>query len=165
MKGSVKTFHELMDRLDDKIMDEAKKNCVSWLKVKKSKVDVLDEKYRRQIQFSVDENLERDGKYPDSIRFKIPYDNQNKVFYNTVEVYDEHGNLQDTKTVDDMQQWLTKGSKVISIVQLSSIYFAGGNFGLSWKVVQMQAFPSASGIKGFAIQNNEDEEQNYEDEE
>lgn len=155
---STKTFHDLLNALDAKIMEKAKENSVAWLKVKKSKVDVLDEKYRPQIQFSRDETtLERDNKYPDSVRFKIPYDNENKVFYNTVEVYDEHGNLQNTKTIEDMQQWLTKGSKDIAVVQLSSIYFAGGNFGLSWKVVQIQAFPSEGGIKGFAICNDDDE--------
>ena len=160
MKGSLLKFHELMDELDEIIKTEAKENCVSWLKIKKNAktADLLEEKYRPQIQFSVDDNLERDGKYPDSVRFKIPYDNENKVFYNSVEVYDEEGNFQNTKAIGDMQKWLTKGSKVISIVQLSSIYFAGGNFGLSWKVVQMQSFPRTDSLKGFAIQNDEDEE-------
>lgn len=160
MRGSVKTFHELINGLDELVKEKAKENCVSWLKVKKSPktANLIGEKYRNTISYSVDqETMERDGKYPDSIRFKIPYDNEAKVFYNTVEVYDENGDYQSTKTVGDMQNWLTKGSKDIAIVQLMSIYFAGGNFGLSWKVVQIQAFPRSDALNGFAIQTNDDE--------
>lgn len=160
MKGSVAKFHQFINQLDEKVKEMARENCVSWLKIKKNAktAGLIDEKYRHTIAFSVDsDTLERDGKYPDSIRFKIPYDNENQVFYNTVEVYDENGDYQETKTVADMQQWLTKGSKDIGIVQLSSVYFAGGNFGLSWKVVQVQAFPRSDALTGFSIQNGEDE--------
>jgi hypothetical protein len=159
-KNSTLKLHEFMNALDEKILKEAKTNCVAWLKVKPSKADaVCKDKYRPTIQFSVDENMDRDNKYPDSCRFKIPFDSETKTFYNTVEVYDEHGVYQQTKRIEDMQQWLTKGSKDIAIVQLSSIYFAGGNFGLSWKVVQIQAFPRSGGIQGFQIQNEDDERQ------
>jgi hypothetical protein len=156
-KNSTLKLHEFMTALDAKILDEAKKNSVNWLKVKSSKADILNEKYRPTIQFSVNENMERDNKYPDSCRFKIPFDNETKTFYNSVEVYDENGVYQNTKVIGDMQQWLTKGSKDIAVVQLSSIYFAGGNFGLSWKVVQIQAFPRSGGLQGFQIQNDDDE--------
>jgi hypothetical protein len=156
-KNSTLKLHEFMTALDERILEEAKKNSVAWLKVKSSKADILKEKYRPIIQFSVDENMERDNKYPDSCRFKIPYDNESKTFYNSIEVYDESGVYQNTKQIGDMQEWLTKGSKDIAVVQLSSIYFAGGNFGLSWKVVQIQAYPRAGGIQGFQIQNDDDE--------
>jgi hypothetical protein len=156
-KNSTLKLHNLLNAIDQRVLEEARKNCVSWLKIKTSQVKVIDEKYRPQIQFSVDENMDRDNKYPDSVRYKIPFDNETKQFYNTVEVYDENGTLQSTQTIDDMQRWLTKGSNAIAIVQLSSIYFAGGNFGLSWKVVQVQSFPCDTTMKGFQIQNEDDE--------
>lgn len=164
MRGSVKKFHEFINSLDEKVKEMARENCVSWLKIKKTPKsgNLIDEKYRHTIAYSVDAtSLERDGKYPDSIRFKIPYDSEGKVFYNTVEVYDENGDYQSTKDVADMQKWLTKGSNDIAIVQLQSVYFAGGNFGLSWKVVQIQAFPRTDALNGFAIQTNDDEDDNH----
>lgn len=156
-KHSTLTMHQLLQALDAKILEKAKENSVAWLKIKPAQVKVIDGMYRPQIQFSVDDKLEPDHKYPDSVRYKIPYDNETKEFYNTVEVYDENGNHVTTKTIADMQQYLTKGSSDIAIVHLSSIYFAGGNFGLSWKVVQIQAFPGATVMKGFQIQNEDDE--------
>lgn len=159
MNGSMKKFHDLITNLDNLVKEKAKENCVAWLKVKQNAktANLIDEKYRHTISYSVNEELERDGKYPDSVRFKIPYDNESNTFYNTVEVYDENGNYQSTKTVEDMQAWLTKGSKDIAVAQLMSIYFAGGNFGLSWKVVQIQAFNKTDALSGFAIQTNDDE--------
>jgi hypothetical protein len=155
---SIKTFHELLEALDDLVLTKAKENSVDWIGIKKSKAHLVDEKYRRQIQFSKNENLERDNKYPDSVRFKLPYDAENKTFYNSLEIYDENGEFQSVKVVEDMEKWLTAGSSDISVVQLNSIYFVGGNFGLSWKVVQVQAFPSTRGLQGFSIMNEDDED-------
>jgi len=115
-KHSTLTYHQLLHALDEKILEKSKENSVAWLKLKASQGKVIEEMYRPQIQFSVDADLEPDHKYPDSVRYKIPFDNEKKEFYNTVEVYDEKGNYVSTKTLADMQQYLTKGSKDIAVV-------------------------------------------------
>lgn len=164
-KATKAKFHKLMDDIDDLVKATAKKNCVKWFKQKELSDAVCDQIYTPMIKFSVDEeSLERDGKYPDSIRFKIPVnkveseDGDKFVFPSYVEVYDENGEMTNSRSVEDMNHVLTKGSNVIAIIQLGGIYFAGGKFGLSWKVVQMQVFPRTGAIQGFSIDAPDDDE-------
>ena len=164
-KATKGKFHKLMDDVDDLVKASAKKNCIKWFKQKELSDAVCDQIYTPMIKFSVDEeSLERDGKYPDSIRFKIPVkkeetaDGDKFFFPSYVEVYDENGEMVKSRSVEDMSQILTKGCNVVGIIQLGGVYFAGGKFGLSWKVVQMQVFPRTGSVQGFSINNADDDD-------
>lgn len=167
-KATKAKFHKLINDIDEMVKEAAKKNCVKWFKQKELTDAVLNQIYTPMIKYSVDEEtLERDGKYPDSIRFKIPVNKvegengeDRFVFPSYVEVYDENEELVKTTSVEDMSQILTKGSNVVAIVQLGGVYFAGGKFGLSWKVVQMQVFPRSGALQGFQIANGDDDNDN-----
>ena len=58
---------------------------------------------------------------------------------------------------DDLSNVLVKGSQVQALIQCVGIWFAGGKYGCSWKVVQMKVTPPA-GIHGYSfIDDSEDE--------
>jgi len=69
------------------------------------------------------------GKYPPTIRFKLPYDNENDRF--SFSSYDMNGEAIDLTDI------LTKlkGGRAQLIVELNSIWFAGGKFGCTWKLI------------------------------
>ena len=53
---------------------------------------------------------------------------------------------------------LVKGSTGISLFECLGVWFAGGKFGVGWKVVQMKVDVPES-IQGYAIENSDDEEE------
>lgn len=69
------------------------------------------------------------GKYPPTIRFKLPYDNENERFsFNSYNMNGEMINL-----IDIIAK--LKSGKAQLIVELNSIWFAGGKFGCTWKLI------------------------------
>jgi hypothetical protein len=69
------------------------------------------------------------GRYPPTIRFKLPYDTKEEKFtFNSFNMNGEGIDLMDIITK-------LKGGKSQLIVELNSIWFSGGKFGCTWKVI------------------------------
>ena len=63
----------------------------------------------------------------------------------------------------DLNSVTTKGAKFTCIVQFGGVWFAGGKFGCTWRVVQIQVIPPST-IKGFSFKKVEgDKIENGED--
>ena len=69
------------------------------------------------------------GKYPPTMKVKLPYDSKNDVF--AFDCHDMEGEPLDFKTIVDV----IKGAKTRLIIELSGIWFAGGKYGCTWKVI------------------------------
>lgn len=70
------------------------------------------------------------GKYPPSIKVKLPYDTASNTF--KFDAYDMNFNSID---FNDIMKNMRNGHCILQI-QASSIWFAGGRFGVTWKVIQ-----------------------------
>jgi len=69
------------------------------------------------------------GKYPPTINFKLPYDSVNEKFNF------QSFNMDDNEPIDFSEIALKlKSGKAQLIVELNSIWFAGGKFGCTWKL-------------------------------
>ena len=68
----------------------------------------------------------------------------------TCEVYD------DKRERVDLNELQTKGARVSAIIQCNGVWFAGGKFGISWRVVQMRVTTNKK-IAGFAFQDDPDD--------
>ena len=70
----MKAFYDAIHSIDEKIIKDAKKNSLSWLRKKTVSEDVLRTLFSPAIKVSKDkETGEPDGKYPPTIKAKIGY--------------------------------------------------------------------------------------------
>lgn len=142
--GKLGMLHKFFQDLDEKVIEDARKNCQPWLGKAKLSREVADELYTPMLKRYKDPKThEFTGKYPDRVKFKI--------LPNATKVYDENQNEVDFRTA------LSNGCRVICVVRPNKIYFSNGKFGVSWYVFQMQVF-APDRITGYSILPEESED-------
>lgn len=150
-------FHNVLSELDKKLVCDGVTNSMSWMKKKKVSEDIMKEFFSSQLKVSKNkETGEADGKYPPVFKVKVPY--RDGVF--GCNVYDSKKNLLE----GDLNEVLVKGSQVQCLIQCVGLWFAGGKYGCSWKVVQMKVTPPA-GLHGYSFLDDEEEDVVDEEEE
>jgi hypothetical protein len=127
----MKALYDKMLEIEKRIVDEAFDKRELWLQddyegsqhlVKKLFVPIL--------KFDVDKKTKKViGKYPPTMKVKLPYDAKNDTF--AFECHDMEGEPLDFKSIVD----IIKGAKTRLIIELSGIWFAGGKYGCTWKVI------------------------------
>lgn len=125
-----------IELIDEQVKKLACENSRTWFK-KQMKMDVIDELFRPTIRYSDD--------WPPLFRCKLPY--WSGKF--SCDFYDQHRSKCDHDAVKN-------GCNVISLVQLSSLWFMDKQFGCTWTVKQVQTFPAVR-YDAFLIQENKDE--------
>lgn len=145
---SLQTFYDMLINLDKKLVDDGFKNQNTWFKGKKyNSTEVLEALYTPLLNPAKDRNTgEITDKYPSTFKMTVPY--KDNAF--TCEVYDDKQNLVDLNSIN------TKGARVSALIQFAGLWFAGGKFGASWRVVQLLVKPNEN-IKGFAFQEDPDD--------
>ncbi len=150
--AGLQTFYNVLEAIDKKMIEDGLANAASWFKGKKVSKDVLEALYTPLIRHAKDKNGDITDKYPPTFKVTVP----NKDGKPTCEVYD------DKRELVDLLAMQTKGSRVTAIVQWMGLWFAGGKYGTTWKVLQMKVVPNAT-IRGYAFK--EVPEDNVPDEE
>ncbi len=127
----IETFLTKLKEIENKVIDDAFENRQPWFKD-----DFSDQKIIVTKMFSPIVKIDKDkntgkvvGKYPPTIRFKLPYDNENDRF--SFSSYDMNGEAIDLTDIITK----LKGGRAQLIVELNSIWFAGGKFGCTWKLI------------------------------
>lgn len=127
----IKAFHDKLKQIESKIVDDAFQNRLAWFKDdfdgNKSFVSKL---FSPIIKIDKDPTTGKAvGKYPPTFKAKLPYDVKTNSF--NFDAYDMENNEL------SFQEIMTKikGAKTQLIVQLTGIWFAGGKYGCSWKVL------------------------------
>lgn len=144
----VKQFYDKLQSIDEKLITDAVKNSLPWFKANHQR-EVIKALYSPIIKVSTDkETGEADGKYPATIRIKLP----TKGGKFTCEAYNAQ------REEIDLLTSLGKGAQVKALMQCTGVWFAGGKFGLSWKVVQMKVVPSKK-ITGYSFIDESDDEE------
>lgn len=164
----IEAFLSKLREIENKIIDDAFEYRQSWFKD-----DFDDNKAFVARLFSPIIKIDKDkntgkvvGKYPPTIRFKLPYDNENDRFsFNSFNMNGETINLLDIITK-------LKSGKAQLIVELNSIWFAGGKFGCTWKLITGKFQRSINNDISFIedsdtekVKDDEDEENDKDDEE
>ena len=127
----MKALFDKMLEIEKRVIDEAFEKRELWLQddyegsshlVKKLFVPI--------VKFDLDKKTKKIvGKYPPTMKVKLPYDSKNDVF--AFDCHDMEGEPLDFKTIVDV----IKGAKTRLIIELSGIWFAGGKYGCTWKVI------------------------------
>jgi hypothetical protein len=158
--SKISEFLNKLKEIETKLVDDAYEYRQAWFKD-----DFDNNKAILARLFSPIIKVDKDkatgkvvGKYPPTIRFKLPYDNENDKFnFNSYNMYGEAIDLIDIITK-------LKGGKAQLIVELNSIWFAGGKFGCTWKLITGKFQRSITNDISF-IEDSDTEKIKDEDEE
>ena len=147
-------FHQMLGLVDARVVKEGTKNSMPWLKMKSAQAAVVKALFNDTIKESRDKQTqEPDGKWPDTFKAKIPF--YDGVF--KTEVYSE-----DREEVD-LKENLVKRAETASLLECTGIWFAGGKFGIGWKVVQIQVLSKPSGVTGYSFLPDSDDDDGGDD--
>jgi hypothetical protein len=156
----IQTFLDKMREIEKEIIDKAFENREPWFKD-----DFEGNKTFVARLFSPMIKIDKDpktgkvvGKYPPTLRVKLPYDGINDKF--NFDSFDMDNN--DINFTDIIAK--LKGGKTQLIIELTSIWMAGGKYGCTWKVISGK-FQLPQNNKMSFIQDSDTEKAGNDDEE
>lgn len=141
-------FRSMMEQLDEALIDAGVKNSQAWFKMPNASREVISAFYTRSVKIATD----REGKpkpYPPT--FKVKLAKKNGVF--ETQFYDSQKRPYEGVTVEEL---LVKRSEVTALLKCGGVWISGTKFGLTWKAVQMRMDSLPEGIRGYAIQDDDD---------
>lgn len=127
----VQALHSFLEKLQNKFKKDGFENRITWFK------DAFDDEpkfvaklYHPMLVQSKDKDTGKpDGKWPDTFKIKLPFDEAKDAF--TFEAHDMQKNELDFTEVWDK----LKGGKATPVLQLTGLWFAGGKFGATWRLL------------------------------
>ena len=149
---NVKAMYEAFSALDEWMIDQGQKNSKAWFKTDLSKPEqrsVVKAFYTPMVKFSKD--AEGNPKpYPPTIKINLRKDRNNSDAWE-VKVYERvDGDVRKVESVP-LEDLLVKGAQISTLIQCTSIWFAGSKFGLSWKANQIRMEKVPDSIRGYAF--------------
>lgn len=163
----IQTFLDKMREIEAEIIDKAFENREPWFKD-----DYDGNKAFVARMFSPMIKLDKDpktgkvvGKYPPTMRVKIPYDGVNDKFnFDSLD-------MENNEVVFQEIIAKLKSGKCQLIIELTGIWMAGGKYGTTWKVISGKFQVAQNNKMAFIVDSdtekaaNDDEEEEEEEEE
>lgn len=130
----VKELYDLLDGFQTAVIDAAFANRVAWFRNDfKGNRDFVVDKFQHIIRLDRDpETNEVLNRYPPIVKGKLPYDAVTDTFQ--FECYNTEKQPLDFASVKDR----LKGGKAQALLQVTGLWFAGGRFGVSLKVIKIK---------------------------
>jgi hypothetical protein len=149
----VQQFHDKLKEIERTIKDAAFANRLTWLRDDFDGMKAFTDKmFTPFIRYMKDKDT---GKVvetqPPTVKVKLPYDNNSNTF--VFDAYDMDEEEIDFKSI----MTKLKGAKAQLVIQLSGIWFAGGKYGCTWKVL-MGKFQLPRKGKITFIEDSDDED-------
>jgi len=145
--AKVKAIYDAFSALDEWMIDQGVQNSKAWFKAPLTR-DVVRAFYTPMVKVAKD--AEGNPKpYPPT--FKINLKKTNDQF--DVKVYDDQARPYEGVPLEDL---LVKGAMVTTLIQCTSVWFAGSKFGLSWKAKQIRMDKVPESIRGYAFIDDDD---------
>jgi len=143
----VSEFKDLVEKIDNKILQESTVKSLEWFKKKEQSIEVSRALYTSPIKIAT-ENGEPTDKYPPTFKLKVAnYDGKFKAL-----CFNEK-----KEQMQDLADAISKGMMLRSIVKLTGVWLAGGKCGTTWELLQVQVPPQLS-VSGFAFKDDDDED-------
>ena len=145
----IKTLQTKMEELDNFVLSLAEKNSKEWLGKKMSK-EVVEALYRPVVKQAKDPE-----KYAPTMKMKITNSSNGDMNVEAYNTKRERVNLKEE---------LTQGSRIRCLMECSSIWFVNKQFGVSWRLVQVEVHKPDK-ISGFSFMedSDDDDEDEYEE--
>ena len=146
--AKVKAIYDAFTALDNWMIDQGVKNSKAWFKSDLTR-DVVKAFYTPTVRWAKDAegNIKP---YPPTVKLQLR--KRDEKF--DVEMYDE--NKRELKGVP-LEDVLVKGAQVTCLIQATSVWFAGSKFGISWKALQIRMDKIPDNIRGYAIQDEDED--------
>lgn len=144
----VKQVFDFFTQLDEFMIDQGVANSKLWFKQTQPR-DVVKAFYTPTVNWAKD----ADGNikpYPPTIKLQL---RQREGKFD-VELYDENKNELKGVRLEDV---LVKNASITTLIQATSVWFAGGRFGLSWKALQIRMDKIPDSIRGYSIQDEDED--------
>ncbi len=146
--AKVKAVYDAFSALDEWMIDQGVANSKAWFKAPLTR-DVVKAFYTPMVKVAKD--AEGNPKpYPPT--FKINLKKQNDQF--DVKVYDDQARPYEGVPLEDL---LVKGAMITTLIQCTSVWFAGSKFGLSWKAKQIRMDKVPESIRGYAFLDDDED--------
>lgn len=149
---AVKKMLDKMKEIENKIKNDCFENRLIWLRDDYDGIkSVVDRLFYPIVKYSKDKQTGKiTDEYPPTMKLKFPYDPMKDAF--NFECSDMNGNELDFKTIVDN----LKGSKGRFVIQLAGLWFAGGKYGCTWKIIKA-SFEVTSKTKVTFVEDSDDE--------
>jgi hypothetical protein len=146
--SNVQAIYQTFSALDEWMIDQGVANSKSWFKAQLTR-DVVKAFYTPMVKVPKD----ADGNpkpYPPTIKVNLRKDKNNADSWE-VKVYERVDG--DVRKVDDvpLEDLLIKGAQITTLIQCTSVWFAGSKYGLSWKANQIRMEKVPDSIRGYAF--------------
>ena len=147
---NVKAIYDAFSALDEYMIDQGVKNSKAWFKADLTKTpDVVRAFYTPMVKVAKD----ADGNpkpYPPTVKINLRKDRNNSDAWE-VKVYERvDGDVRKVEGVP-LEDLLVKGAQITTLIQCTSVWFAGSKFGLSWKANQIRMEKVPDSIRGYAF--------------
>ena len=146
------SFLKGLVEMENKIKADAVTNSKEWFNKPKMTPEVVDALWTPMLRYKKDpESGEPDLTSAPTLRIKVPfydgewkveiYDVEERLLYATPDILAKHSM---SEPVGTPMQLVPKQTNVALVVQCGGIWFAGGKFGVTWKLMQCVVKPKAS---------------------
>ena len=146
--ANVKSIYDMFSALDEWMIDQGVKNSKNWFKAD-LKHEVVRAFYTPMVKVAKD----ADGNpkpYPPTIKINLRKDRNNTDAWE-VKVYERvDGEARKVEGVP-LEDLLIKGAQITTLIQCTSVWFAGSKFGLSWKANQIRMEKVPDSIRGYGF--------------
>ena len=132
-------FNKWVSAFDEHICKVAEERSPILFGKKKS-AEVIEEMYKTMKIPS------KKGDYAPTMKFKLPY-------YDGKHVSTIFDDKREERSVDI----ITKGVNIVLIAQLTSMWFVGKQFGVTWQVMQAKVYPQTS-LPSYAFADDDDDD-------
>lgn len=144
-----RAFKQNMIEFENKIKADALANSKAWFGKQHNSPEVLEALWTPVLKYPKDKTTgDLDKNKAPTLRAKIP-------FYEGVwktEVYDQKlTRLFPSDQYESPIDLIRKGTRVISLIQCGGLWFVGGKFGVTWKLVQVVVPNELSASQGCLI--------------
>jgi len=149
----VETFQQFLSQFDEKIIEDAcrPEYTSKWLKKKSLTPEVCEHLYNRQLKFAKDKLTgDNSSEYPASFKVKVPY---YEGVWKCLMYNDKQEQME-----GELNQHLTGKCDVRAILKCNAVWFAGGKFGVSWQIQQVEYRSDENGAKGYNFRSTDEDE-------
>ena len=146
--AKVKEIYTAFQALDEYMIDQGVKNSKAWFKSELDR-NVVKAFYTPMVKVAKD----ADGNpkpYPPTIKINLK---KNGDSFES-KVFDDQKRTYEGVPLEDL---LVKGALVTTLIQCTSIWFAGSKFGTSWKALQIRMDKVPDSIRDYAFVDDDAE--------
>ena len=135
-----KELYDCLQSLQDKLLEDSCTHAMEWHKKKTMSKDVAEALFTPLVKFAKDKNTgEPTDMYPPTLKVKVPYW---EGTWNCKAMVKGTGQFVE----GDLSEHVCGRINARAIIECSSLWFAGGKFGASWKLKMIEYVPSEQAV-------------------